>query len=87
VDNIEKILTAPGFQSQKRTQLAASRQKRVAQYKYDMIALTIEALEALVRFHAQKASKQIEMTWHCQTTTDPSSSSSKKSISNIVQQR
>ena len=85
VDNIEKILAAPGFQQDKRIQLNNYRQKRIIQYKYDMIALTIEAMEALIRSHAQKASKEIEMTWLSQATTDPSSSY--KSILDIVQQR
>ena len=85
VDSIEKILASPDFQQAKRTQLTCSRQKRVAQYKYDMIALTIEAMEALVRSHAQKANKEVEVTWLCQTNTDPLSSW--KSMLNIVQQR
>ena len=50
-----------------------------------MIALTIEAMEALVRSHAQQANKEIEVTWLCHTTSDPLSSW--KSMLNIVQQR
>ena len=86
VDSIVKILTAPDLQQAKRIQLTSSRQKRVAQYKYDMIALTIEAMEALVRSHAHKANKEVEVTWVCQTTTNPPSSSW-KSLLNIIQQR
>ena len=74
MDSIEKILSSPGFQQAKRTQLTCSRQKRVAQYKYGMIALTIEATEALVHFHAQKANQEVEVTWLYQTTRDPLSS-------------
>ena len=85
VDNIEKILTTRGFHQEKRTLLAASRQKRIAQYKYDMMALTIETMEALVRSRAQEANKEIEVTWLSQPTTDESSSC--KSILDIVQQR
>ena len=85
VDSIEKILTAPGLHQDKRTLLAASRQRRIAQYKYDMMGLTIETMEALVRSHAQEANKEIEATWLSQPTTDPSSSF--KSILDIVQQR
>ena len=62
VDSIEKILTAPGLHQDKRTLLAASRHRRIAQYKYDMMALTIETMEALVRSHAQKANKEMEVT-------------------------
>ena len=85
IDSIEKILTAPGLHQDKRTLLAASRQRRIAQYKYDMMALTIETMEALVRSHAQKANKEMEVTWLPQTTTGPSSPC--KSILDIVQER
>ena len=85
VDNIEKILTAPGFHQDKRTLLAASPQRRITQYKYDMMALTIETMEALVRSHAQEANNEIGVTWLFQITADPSSSY--KSILDIVQQR
>ena len=50
-----------------------------------MMALTIETMEALVRSHAQKANKEMGVTWLSQATIDPSSSY--KSILDIIQQR
>ncbi len=85
IDNIEKILSQPGFRQDKRILLASSRQKRIAHYKSEMMALTIESMETLVRSHAQVANEEMKLTWLSRTSTY--SSSSWKILLHIIQQR
>ncbi|CAF3673072.1 unnamed protein product [Rotaria socialis] len=53
IDNLERILAQPGFQQDKRAYFNSSRQKLITQYKYQMMTLTIQATEDLVRAHSQ----------------------------------
>lgn len=53
IDNLERILAKPGFQQDKRAYFNSSRQKLITQYKYQMMTLTIQATEDLVRAHSQ----------------------------------
>ncbi|CAF1985491.1 unnamed protein product [Rotaria magnacalcarata] len=53
IDNLERILAQPGFQQDKRAYFNSSRQKLITQYKYQMMTLTIQATEDLVRAHSR----------------------------------
>jgi len=84
IDNIEMILGQPGFHQDKRASLAWSRQKRIAQYKFDMMTLTIETIEALVRSHAKVANEELQRNWLSQKPTNPSLW---KTLLDIIEQR
>jgi hypothetical protein len=84
VDNIKTILAQPGFRQDKRASLACSRQKRIAQYKFEMMALTIETMETLIRSHGQTANEEMNVTWLSRTSAD---SSSQKRLLDIIKQR
>lgn len=92
IDNIRAITDEPGFNQQKQNLLLNSRQNRVAQYKYDMMALTIEATECLVRSHSQIVHDELKTTWYSQLTTSRTSFisqsfSSWKDLLDIIEQR
>ena len=84
IDNIETIIAQPGFHQDKRALLASSRQKRIAQYKFGMMTLTIETMEALARSHAQVANEEMKVTWLSRKSTDLSSW---KTLLDIIKQR
>lgn len=90
VDTIPAITNEPGFNQQKRHVLLASRQNRIAQYKYEMMAMTIEATECLVRSHAQIIQDELKTTWLSQTTlarTPSVASSSWRALLQTIEQR
>ena len=76
IDNTEKILTVPGFHRDKRTSLAASRQKRIARYRYDRHHGGTDSISCT------NSEQRETVAWYSQTKTDRSSSC--KSILNIV---
>jgi hypothetical protein len=53
IDNIEHMLTQPFLNRDKRASLASRRLKTIAQFKYDLMALTIMTCEETIRSHVQ----------------------------------
>ena len=84
VDTIPAITNEPGFNQQKRHVLLGSRQNRIAQYKYEMMAMTIEATECLVRSHAQIIQDELKTTL---ARTPSVASSSWRALLQTIEQR
>lgn len=53
IDNIEQMLTRPILDQDKRVTLSSRRLKTIAQFKYDMMKLTITTAEEIVRSHTK----------------------------------
>ena len=51
IDNIEGMLTRPILDQDKRTTIASRRLKTIAQFKYDLMVLSIVTAEAIARSH------------------------------------
>lgn len=49
IDNIEQVLQRPAVNQDKRVSISSCRLKTIAQFKYDMMVLTIRAAEETVR--------------------------------------
>ena len=52
IDNVENILDHPVVNEDMRTTLLTRRSKMIAQFKYDMMMLTIQTIEERLRSHA-----------------------------------
>lgn len=51
IDSTKKMLAQPGLSNDKRVTLADRRQKTIAQFKYDLMAIQITTVEELLRSH------------------------------------
>lgn len=51
IDSTKKMLTQPGLSNDKRVTLADRRQKTIAQFKYDLMAIQITTVEEILRSH------------------------------------